>query len=84
MNRELYIFQNNESKLVSDVLPTDYKLGNNGIAYIDYDNHLKYFSKGKSYVVSYEPVAEYNINNDVIWYKVGVNTWKVFMNGNTY
>jgi hypothetical protein len=83
-NNELYIYQNNESKLVSDVLPTDYQLGNNGIAYIDYDKHLKYYSKGKSYVVSFEPVDKYYINNDVIWYKVGVNTWKVFMNGNTY
>jgi hypothetical protein len=83
-NSEFYIFQNNESKLVSDVLPTDYKIGNNGIAYIDYDRHLKYYSKGKSYVVTYEPVSEYYVNNDVIWYLVGVNTWKVFMNGNTY
>jgi hypothetical protein len=83
-NNELYIFQNNELKLVSDVLPSDYQLGNNGIAYIDYDTHLKYYSKGKSYVVSFEPVDKYYINNDVIWYKVGVNTWKVFMNGNTY
>jgi hypothetical protein len=83
-NREFFIFQNNESKLVSDVLPKDYKLSNNGIVYIDYDNHLKYYSKGKSYVVSFEPVQEFYINNDVIWYLVGVNTWKVFMNGNTY
>jgi hypothetical protein len=83
-NNELHIFQNGESKLVDDVVPTDYKLGNNGIAYIDSDNHLKYYSKGKSYVVSFEPVVKYYINNDVIWYKLGVNTWKVFANGQTY
>jgi hypothetical protein len=83
-NNEFRIFQNGESKLVDDTTPTDYKLGNNGVAYINTSNQLKYYSKGKSYVVSFEPVSKYYINNDVIWYQVGVNTWKVFFNGQTY
>ena len=56
----------------------DFKISNDGVAYLDVDGVLKYFYKGKSFTVSHETVSKYYVNNDVVWYLVGVNTWKVF------
>ncbi len=83
-NSEFRAFYNNESVLIDDIVPKDYKLSTDGVAYLDIDGVLKFFNHGKLAVVSHETVSKYYVNNEVVWYMVGTNTWKVFYNGNTY
>jgi len=83
-NSEFRTFENGESKLIDDVMPKEYKLSTDGVAYVDLDGRLKFYSHGKMNVVSYETVSKYYVNNDVVWYLVGTNTWKFFYNGAAY
>ena len=83
-NSEFRAFYGGQSVLIEDGIPTEYKLTNDGVAYIDVDNVLKFFYKGKSYTVSHETVNKYFVNNEVVWYQVGNNTWKVFYDGKNY
>ena len=77
-------FYNEKSILIDDLIPQEYKMGNDGVAYLDNSRVLKYFFKGKLYTVTTELVSKYYVNNNVVWYLVGVNTWKVFYNGENY
>ena len=83
-NSEFRTFENGESKLIDDIMPKEYKLSTDGVAYIDVDGVLKFYYKGKLNVVSHETVNSYYVNNDVVWYMVGTNTWKVWYNGMSY
>lgn len=83
-NSEFRAFTDGESKLIDDIMPKEYKLSTDGVAYIDIDGVLKFYNHGKLYVVSHETVSKYYVNNEVVWYMVGTNTWKVFYNGVNY
>lgn len=83
-NGEFRAFENGESKLIDDIMPKEFKLSNDGVAYIDVDGVLKFYYNGKRNIVSHETVSKYYVNNDVVWYLVGTNTWKVWFNGATY
>ena len=83
-NSEFRTFADGESKLIDDIMPKEYKLSTDGVAYIDVDGVLKFYNHGKLYVVSHETVNKYFVNNEVVWYMVGTNTWKVFYNGANY
>jgi len=83
-NSEFRTFENGESKLIDDIMPKEYQLSTDGVAYVDVDGVLKFYNHGKLYVVSHETVSKYYVNNEVVWYLVGTNTWKVFYNGVNY
>jgi hypothetical protein len=83
-NGEFRTFADGESKLIDDILPKEYKLSNDGVAYVDLVGKLKFYTSGKMHTVSHETVNEYYVNNDVVWYVVGTNTWKVWYNGANY
>jgi hypothetical protein len=83
-NNEFKAYYNGESKLISDFTPKEFILSNDGVAFTDENGWLKFFQKGKMFLVSSEQVNKYYVNNDVVWYEVGTNTWKIFYNGKNY
>jgi hypothetical protein len=83
-NSEFRAFYNGESLLISDVIPRDFRMGVDGVAFLDTGGALKFFYKGKLYNVTTETINAYYVNGGLVWYQVGVNTWKVFYNGQNY
>ena len=80
-NNTFNIFYEDKSYTLQNATPTEFEVGNEGIAWIDPSRRLMLFHKGKTYTVSYEIVNKFNINGDVLKYEVGVNTVNVFYNG---
>ena len=83
-NSEFRSFANGESVLIDDIMPKEYKLSNDGVAYLDVNGMLKFYYQGKVTLISHETPAKYFIYNDVVLYLLGTNTWKVWWNGNNY
>lgn len=80
-NNSFNIFYEGKSYLLQNATPTEFEVGNDGIAWIDPSRRLQLFQKGKTYTVSYEIINKFKINGDVLKYEVGVNTINVFYNG---
>jgi hypothetical protein len=83
-NSEFRAFANGESQLIDDIMPKEYKLSNDGVAYLDINGMLKFYYQGKTNMVSHETPTKYFIYNDVVLYLLGTNTWKVWWNGTNY
>jgi len=83
-NSEFRAFSNGESHLIDDIMPKEYKLSNDGVAYLDINGILKFYYKGTVNLISHEAVTKYFIYNDVVLYLLGTNTWKVWWNGTSY
>ncbi|MCC6448603.1 MAG: hypothetical protein IT215_07945, partial [Chitinophagaceae bacterium] len=47
-------------------------------------NILRMFSKGKIYEVANMTVEDYRLDYDVLQYKIGLNAFKIFYDGNYY
>lgn len=64
--------------------PSDFQVGNYGVAWLDVSGRLKLFDKGKIYTASYEQINNYKLNGNVLKYEVGNNTVKIFYQGKNY
>ena len=78
------VFYKGQIYTLQNTAPSDFQLGNDGIAWIDDSGRLQLFEKGNTYTVSYEIINNYLLNWDVLKYEVGVNTTKVFYEGKNY
>lgn len=69
---------------LENFFPDQMKMHFNTLAYIDERNYLKVFQKGENRTISYEPVKSFKTQWGTVWFKIGVNTNKVFYEGNVY
>jgi hypothetical protein len=83
-NNQFNVFYAGKTYAVETYIPTDFKLGINGVAYADPGGTLKYFFKGKPYNVTAEAVNGYSISGDVLKVEVGTNTSQFFWEGQLY
>ena len=83
-NGDFNIFWNGNTYVVDRFIPREFKIGPNGVAYLDASNQLKYWYKGENATASYESVLNYALNGDVLKFTVGTNTVKVFYEGRAY
>jgi hypothetical protein len=83
-NNMFNVYYNDKVYTLQNVIPSSFKAGNNGVAWLDDSGRLNLFDKGKTYVVSYEIINDYFLNGNVLKYNVGTNTVKIFYEGKNY
>lgn len=83
-NNQFNIFYQGKTYPVDSFVPTDFKLGLNGVAYRDPDGSLKFFQKGVGYKATNEYVNRYSVVGDVLKLEVGTNTNEFFWEGQLY
>ncbi len=83
-NNSFNAYYKGTTTLLQNRTPSNYKLANDGIAWINESGRLMLFLKGKIYNVSYELINSYALNGNVLKYEVGNNTTTVFYNGQNY
>ncbi len=84
LNGFLYAFSGGENYLIENYIPDSYQINDNAIAYIDQDNNLQLVTKGQLETLSYEKVNSYAVYRNLVIYHQGVNTVKVFYEGEVY
>ena len=83
-NNSFNVYYNGQASVLQNGIPTDYQLGNDGIAWIGDSGRLMLFHKGKISTVSYEIINDYQLDGNVLKYEVGNNTTRVFYQGKNY
>lgn len=83
-NNTFNVYYDGKSTQLQSWIPRNYKMGNDGVAWIGDNGTLMLFHKGKTYTVTYEIVNSYFLNGNVLKYEVGVNTTTIFYNGKNY
>lgn len=83
-NNSFNVYYQGVITTLQNVAPTDFQVGNDGIAWIDDSGRLQLFHKGRTFNVSYEVINKYSLNGNVLKYEVGNNTVNVFYNGKNY
>jgi hypothetical protein len=80
----LKVYQNGKKHTLENFIPSQIKYGYNIMAYLNERNHLVVFKNGKRKTISYEPVNDFEVFWDVVWFNVGVNSNKVYYKGKVY
>ena len=80
-NNNFSVYYDGKSTVLQSWSPTNFQIGNDGIAWIGDNGNLMLFHKGNTYTVSYENVNSYTYNGNVLKYEVGNNTTTIFYNG---
>lgn len=84
LNSYLKVFYDGEQTVMENFYPDKLVAGYNSLAYFNKSNMLRMFSKGKVYDVSNMTLQEMRLDYDVLQYKVGFNTFKVFFDGHYF
>ena len=83
-NNNFTVFYKGEIYTLESYVPSNFQVGNDGVAYIDVSGRLKFFQAGKTYTASYEVINHYELFGNVLTYSVGTNTTQFFWNGKNY
>jgi len=71
-------------QVIEPYIPTNYKLDWETIAFIDNTKFVGAVQNCEKFVVTYEPVLEMELIRNLILYKVGHNTHKIYYFGQTF
>jgi len=81
----LWCFKDGQTYQVARYKPEQWRASWGTIAFLDQNGFIRVFRDGKEEVLSRdERVKEFDLNRNVIVFKVGVNTNKVWYNGKIY
>lgn len=80
-NGYFYVYYNQQVISLENYLPSLYLMDQNIMCYTDINGYLKVFFDGQQQIISYEKAKSLDIYNQVIVYKIGVNTSKIFYRG---
>lgn len=83
-NGYLKSYYNNQTYTIENYIPSTMKYEFNTLAYLDRQQYLEVFSRGKKHTLTYETINEFDVFWGVVWYNLGVDTDKVFYNGKKY
>lgn len=78
------VFYEGEQTVLDNYYPEKIKAGYNSVVYTNKANMLRMFSKGKIYDITSMSQLEVRLDYDVLQYKVGLNAFKMFYDGNYY
>lgn len=84
LNGYFKVFYEGEQTMLENYVPDKMEIGYHSVAWVNKANILRMFSKGKLYDVSNASLNEIRLDYDVLQYKVGFNSFKMFYDGNTY
>lgn len=80
----LWCFKDGQTHQVARYIPQQWQASWGTIAFIDQNNNISMFKDGQVSVLTRENVREFDLNRNVIVYKTGVNTNKVWYKGRVY
>ena len=78
------VIYNNEEFTLENYIPKTYHADMSTLAYIDQMGFLQCLHKGKTHSLSDESVSEVDVSGNTVSFTVGLNTNKVFHNGQIY
>lgn len=78
------IFYEGEQTVLDNYYPDKINAGYNSAVYTNKANTLRMFSKGKVYDITNMSLMDIRLDYDVLQYKVGLNAFKMFFDGNYY
>lgn len=81
---QLFAFYKGERYLIENYIPAKYEINDDAIAYLDQNGYLNLFDKGEHKVLTYEVVNDFEVMRNVVIFNVGMNTTKVYFEGNIY
>lgn len=82
--QQLWVFYKGNRFLIENYIPIKYKFKDNTLAYINLNGHLNIFENNQTKTLSYERINNFEVLKDIVIYNQGVNTTKIYFNGNTY
>ena len=77
-------FYEGEQYMLDMYYPEKFTAGYNSLVYTNKSNTLRMFSKGKIYDITTISLQDMRLDYDVLQYKVGFNSFKLFYNGEFY
>lgn len=80
----LMAYYEGQIRQLENFIPSKIEYGFSVVAYLNDRNHLRVFQHGEQKTLSYEPVNQFEVFRDVVWFNVGVNSNKVYYNGEIY
>lgn len=84
LNGYFKVFYKGDQTVMENYYPEKFDLGYRSLAYVNKSNMLKMFSDGKVYEVSNTTLNDIRLDYDVLQYRVGFNSYKMFYNGVNY
>lgn len=84
VNGYFKIFHDGTQTQIDIYYPEKMLIGYNSMAYVNKGNMLRLFSNGKVYDISSMSINDFRLDYDVLQYKVGFNSYKLFYNGEFY
>ena len=78
------VFFNGNEYTLENFIPDNYKMNNDVVVYKDQHGNLKYFQHGKTDIISYEKLNEYELMGSCVRYSFGVRSENIYSNGRTY
>ena len=83
-NNKLQLLLHGVRHELSDFMPKSYKMSNNRVAWMDTAGRLYLFSNGKKEEVSTAAVVDYELNSDILRYKLTDGTNRIYYKGKTF
>lgn len=77
-------YNNNIYTLETGFIPTDYKMNNNVLAYLDQKGNLKFFDGTSIKTISYEKIRKFELHGSILKYAFGVNSENIYFNDKMY
>lgn len=78
------VFYNGRVHNLESFIPNKYIMNNNVVVYLDQSGNLKFFQDGKTEIISYESLSDFELQGNCVLYKFGVRSENIFCNGRSY
>jgi len=80
----LFAFYQGEKYTIENYIPSSYLINDHFVAYLDQNGYLNLFDSGENQVLTYQTVNSFDVLRNVVIFNEGVNTTKIFYNGEFY
>jgi len=84
VNGFFHVFYEGENTPLENYYPEDLLLGYHSLAYINRNNVLRFYSRGKLHDVTTMTINDMRLDYDVLQYKLGFNAFKFCLDGEKY
>ncbi len=78
------VYYNGNEYTLENFIPEKYFFNNNVVVYLDQHGNLKYFQDGKTEIISYESLTDFELQGNCVKYSFGVRSENIYSNGRTY
>ena len=84
LNNRFMVYYNGREIELENYVPSEYKISNNGIAWLDVNRRLMFFWKGQVYTASMDVITDFTLDGDVLSFQTGPNHVRFYYNGREY